>query len=260
MPLLIHRSSNVNLTNKNKVNTPDMTTKRIAIIQSCYIPWKGFFDLVSRCDEYVIFDSAQYVKRHWHNRNKLMTAKGTEWITIPVISKSRFEQPLDEVEISEPWAERHWKSIELSYKKAPFFASEAEWIRTCYEAADKLRRLTDVNRLFFEAVMSKLNIKTRLVPDRQYALAGQKSERLLNICRSASATHYLSGPSARAYLDETIFEEAGIKVEWMAYGPYPTYPQLYGPFEHAVSILDAIFNLGVEARTALQPLPSGTSL
>src|SRR3989304_6083893 len=96
------------------------TSVRIAIIQSCYVPWKGFFDLIGRCDDYVIFDSVQYVKRHWHNRNRIKTANGLEWLTIPVISKSRYEQPIDEVEIEKPWAEKHWRALELAYHRAPF--------------------------------------------------------------------------------------------------------------------------------------------
>src|SRR5882757_6132570 len=88
---------------------------RICIIQSCYVPWKGFFDLIGRCDEYVVFDRAQYARRHWHNRNRIKTANGVEWLTIPVVTKSRFEQPIDEVEIKEAWAARHWRSLELAY-------------------------------------------------------------------------------------------------------------------------------------------------
>src|SRR5438105_14073421 len=96
-------------------------TRRIAIIQSAYVPWKGFFDLIGQCDEYVIFDSVQYVKRHWHNRNRIKTANGIEWLTIPVITKGRFEQPIDEVEIEKPWADKHWRALELAYKRAAFF-------------------------------------------------------------------------------------------------------------------------------------------
>jgi hypothetical protein len=92
--------------------------RRISIVQSCYVPWKGFFDLIGQCDEYVIFDSVQYVKRHWHNRNRIKTANGVEWLTIPVVSKGRFEQPIDEVAIEKPWAEKHWRALELAYKHA----------------------------------------------------------------------------------------------------------------------------------------------
>src|ERR1700710_2771832 len=98
---------------------------RICIIQSCYIPWKGFFELIGRCDEYVIFDSAQYVKRHWHNRNRIKTADGVQWLTIPVVTKNRFDQPINEVAIERPWAEKHWRTLELAYKRAPWFEQTA---------------------------------------------------------------------------------------------------------------------------------------
>src|SRR6201995_4291977 len=104
--------------------------RRICVVQSCYVPWKGFFDLIGQCDEYVIFDSVQYVKRHWHNRNRIKTANGLEWLTIPVVSKGRFEQPIDQVEIEKTgvgknWAEKHWRALELAYARAPFLSARA---------------------------------------------------------------------------------------------------------------------------------------
>src|SRR3954451_6747144 len=105
---------------------------RIAIIQSCYVPWKGFFDLIGQCDRYVIFDRAQFVKRHWHNRNRIKTTRGTKWLTIPVVTKGRFQQPIDEVEIAEPWADKHWRTIELAYARAPFFGEFGPRVRGWY--------------------------------------------------------------------------------------------------------------------------------
>lgn len=223
--------------------------KRVAIIQSCYIPWKGFFDLISRCDEYILYDQAQYRKRHWHNRNKVKTPRGAEWLTIPVITKSQFEQPIDEVEIAEPWAEKHWRSIELNYARAPYFKTQAERVRALYEKAGSLPRLTEVNELFLRELCEELGVAARIRRDAEYSGEGRKSERLLSLCIASGATHYLSGPSAREYLDEQIFRDAGISVEWMEYGPYREYEQLHGDFEHAVSALDLMFNLGPEAKS-----------
>ena len=175
---------------------------RIAIIQSCYVPWKGFFDLIGRCDEYVIFDRAQYVKRHWHNRNRIRTAAGVEWLTIPVISKGRYEQPIDEVEIEKPWTQKHWRALELAYRRAPFFEALAPTVRGWYERAEKETRLTEVNVLFLCEIASLLGLRTRIVRDFVYPVQGAKTERLLAIARAANANCYLSGPSAKAYLDE----------------------------------------------------------
>jgi hypothetical protein len=235
------------------MNTEAM--KRVAIIQSCYVPWKGFFDLIGRCDEYVLLDGAQYVKRHWHNRNQIKTAQGVQWITIPVITKSRFEQPIDEVQIAEPWADKHWRALELAYRKAPCFDAYGPQVKSWYEAAGRETRLTDVNTGLLRNLMDLLGCRARLTRDRDYHAQATRSERLLDICRKAGATHYLSGPSARDYLDVGLFERAGITVEWMRYGPYPEYSQLHGSFEHAVTILDLIFHLGPDAAAATLPLP-----
>jgi hypothetical protein len=220
---------------------------RICIIQSCYIPWKGFFDLIGRCDEYVVYDRAQYVKRHWHNRNRIKTATGVAWLTIPVVVKGRFEQPIDQVEIEKPWADKHWRAIELAYKRAAFFEHFAPTVKRWYEHADKQARLTDVNAIFLHGIAGLLGLKTRIVSDAAYPAQGIKTERLLGIARAAGADRYLSGPSARAYFDESMFTSAGIATEWMDYDGYPEYRQLHGGFEHAVTALDLLFNAGPDA-------------
>ncbi|WFU83858.1 WbqC family protein [Bradyrhizobium sp. CIAT3101] len=220
---------------------------RICIIQSCYIPWKGFFDLIGQCDEYVVFDRVQYAKRHWHNRNKIKTANGVQWLTIPVLAKGRFEQPIDEVEIEQPWAEKHWRTLELAYKRAACFEQFAPTVKGWYERAGKERLLTDVNAIFLHGIVELLGLKTRITRDTAYPAQGIKTERLLEIARAAGADRYLSGPSARGYFDESMFTTAGVTPEWMSYEGYPEYPQLHGGFEHAVTILDLLFNTGADA-------------
>ena len=223
--------------------------RRVAVIQSAYIPWRGFFDLIGRCDEYVIFDSVQFAKRHWHNRNRIKTAAGVRWLTIPVVSKSRFSQAIDEVEIAEPWAESHWRTLELAYRRAPCFDVIAPRVRSLYEAVEGERLLTRVNEILLRSLAEFLGIAVTITRDRDYVPTSKRTERLVDICRKCGATRYLSGPSARAYLDEASFAQAGIEVEWMEYGPYPEYPQLHGPFEPAVSVLDPLFHLGPKAAT-----------
>jgi WbqC-like protein family len=226
-------------------------TKRVSIIQSAYVPWKGFFDLINRCDEYVVFDQVQFVKRHWHNRNRIKTPGGAQWITIPVLSKSRFEQPICEVEISEPWAEKHWRTIETNYRHALFFKSEGPRIKEWYEKAEKMERLSEVNRFFLNKIKDALALEVTITSDANYPAVSKKTDRLLAICKAAGATHYLSGPSAREYLEVDIFNKSGIAVEWMNYGPYSEYRQINGAFEHNVTILDALLNLGPEAISSI---------
>ena len=217
------------------------------------MPWKGFFDLIGRCDEYVVFDCAQYVKRHWHNRNRIKTAKGVEWLTIPVLTKGRLDQSIDQVEIEKPWADKHWRAIELAYNRAAFFQDLAPIVKGWYERADRQARLTDVNAIFMHGIAGLLGLSTRIVGDASYPVDGLKTERLLRIARAAGADRYLSGPSARAYFDESLFASAGIATEWMSYEDYPEYKQLHGGFEHAVSVLDLLFNTGPDAARYLKP-------
>jgi len=226
---------------------------RICIIQSCYIPWKGFFDLIGRCDEYVMFDSAQYVKRHWHNRNRIKTANGVEWLTIPVSTKGKFAQPIEHVDIEKPWADKHWHALELAYRRAPFFEQLAPTAKGWYERAEKETRLTAVNEIFLREISALLGLDTRITRDAIYPASGVKTERLLAIARAAGAKHYVSGPSARDYLDEAQLASADIATEWMSYDGYAEYPQPNGKFEHAVTVLDLLFNAGPAARHYLRP-------
>jgi WbqC-like protein family len=217
---------------------------RISIIQSCYVPWRGFFDLIGRCDQYVILDRVQYAKRHWHNRNRIKTSNGVEWLTIPVVSGGRYRQAIDEVEIEQPWADKHWRAIELAYRRAPFFDALAPTMRSWYERAASERLLTEVNAIFLREIAAFLGLGTRIMRDTAYSTQGVKTERLLQIARAAGADRYLSGPSAKAYLDESMFAAAGVAVEWMTYEGYQPYRQLHGQFEPAVSVLDLLFNVG----------------
>jgi hypothetical protein len=226
---------------------------RISIIQSCYIPWKGFFDLIGRCDEYVVYDSAQFVKGHWHNRNRIKTAEGTRWLTIPVITSDRLRQSIRDVEISEKWADRHWSSIEQAYRTAVFFREYAPLVMQWYEQADRTNRLSEINLIFISGIASLLGITTRITSDLQYPLAGTRSEKVLSIAQAAGADRYLSGPAAKVYLDESIFAAAGISVEWMSYDNYRPYPQLHGDFVHTVSSLDMLFNTGPDAWRYFKP-------
>jgi len=218
--------------------------KRIAISQSNYIPWKGYFDLIAGVDEFVLYDDAQYTRRDWRNRNLVKTPSGLHWLTIPVQVKGRFHQRICDTGISEDdWPLRHWRTIELNYARAAHFdrfAPELERLyRECHET-----RLSEVNRRFLDWACATLGIRTRLTWSSDYALTGDRSERLLGICRQAGAAMYLSGPAAKDYLDEAKFAAAGVQVAWMDYAGYPPYRQLFGEFQHGVSILDLILNEG----------------
>jgi len=230
--------------------------KRVAIIQSNYIPWKGYFDIINQVDEFILYDDRQFTRRDWRNRNLIKTPRGLHWLTIPVQVKGRYTQRIDETLISDShWAARHWKTIEQTYSRAPHFETFREAIGRLY--ADSVEpRLSDVNRRFLEGISRLLGIKTRFAWSTDYDASGDRTERLVSLCRSAGAAEYVSGPSARDYIDEAQFREAGIQLTYVDYSGYPEYTQLDGPFEHGVTILDLLFNTGANATDYMKSFAS----
>lgn len=220
--------------------------KKVAISQSNYIPWKGYFDFINEVDEFILYDEVQYTKRDWRNRNRIKTPHGLYWLTIPV-SASRSDS-INEVEIAdEDWNEKHWSTLRHMYNKAQYFNSYADEIRALYKEANQ-KKLSEINHHFLIGINNLLGIKTPFSWSTDYNSRGDKSERLLSICKQANADVYVSGPKAKDYLETEIFEEEGISVEWMSYDGYKEYPQVYGEnFEHSVSVIDLIFNTGPEA-------------
>lgn len=221
--------------------------KRVAIVQSNYIPWKGYFDLINSVDEFVVFDDVQYTIRDWRNRNRIKVAHGVVWLTIPIEVKGRFHQNIREARVSDPnWAKHHWNSIVQAYRKARYFQHYRDVIERLY-ARPYSAYLSEINYTFLTTLCDLLDIRTRLVQSSCYEMLPGKTERLLSLCQQAGATEYLSGPAAKCYLDESLFDRAGIGVRWMDYSGYPEYGQLFPPFEHAVSIIDLLFNEGPDA-------------
>jgi len=220
--------------------------KKIAILQSNYIPWKGYFDIIGSVDEFVLYDDMQYTKNDWRNRNKIKTRNGLEWITIPVRVES-LAQTIRETKIVNPlWRKQHWKTLAQNYAKAGHFKEYKDIFEELYLGATEVY-LSEINRKFILAINGLLGIATTIRCSSEFTLAPGKSERLLELCKTLGATTYLSGPAASDYLDAAIFAEAGIAVEWMDYSGYPEYTQLFPPFEHGVSIVDLLFNEGGNA-------------
>jgi hypothetical protein len=226
--------------------------KRVAIVQSCYIPWKGYFDLINRVDEFILLDDVQYSRASWRNRNRIKTPGGTAWLTIPVKVKGRFHQKARDVMVSDrTWSDRHWKAICRNYAKAPFFEAMREVLRDLYAQCREETLLSPINDRFLRSLAELLGIETRITRSMDYDVVEGKTERLVRLCRQAGASEYLSGPSARAYLEEDRFRQHGIRVSWMDYAGYPQYAQRYcPPFIHEVSVLDLILNEGCEGARA----------
>jgi len=225
--------------------------KSVAILQSNYIPWKGYFDLIAKVDEFIFYDEVLYTKQDWRNRNKIKTRQGSQWLTIPVMAKDRIGSAvlISAVAVAnQDWCRVHWERLCQSYEKAPFFKQFEKEIGALYEQSRMIDRLCEINHLFTAMICNILGIKTTLSHSKDFELAEDRNLRLVNLVKAVGGDHYLSGPAAKDYLNEELFHEHGIDVEWMDYSNYSEYPQLFPPFEHGVTVLDLLFNTGTEAQ------------
>jgi hypothetical protein len=221
--------------------------KRVAIVQSNYIPWKGYFDLVAFVDEFIVYDDMQYTKRDWRNRNQIKTPKGVQWLTIPVKVKGKYYQSIRETEIDGvEWSLKHWQTLNQNYCRAPYFNEIASILRPIY-LEKKYTHISVLNRELIERICEYLDIKTKISNSWDYNLTGDRTERLVNLCLQANGSEYVSGPSAKGYMNEHLFADRKIKLTWFDYNNYPDYPQLWGEFTHGVTILDLLFNCGKSA-------------
>ena len=221
--------------------------KKIAILQSNYIPWKGYFDLINMVDEFILYDDMQYTKRDWRNRNKIKTPNGLVWLTIPVEVKGKYFQKINETKVSEKdWAKKHWQCIFYNYKKSKYFKEYKDIFEELYLNCNE-EYLSQINYKFIVTINKILGIKTKIRWSNEFELIDGQTEKLLSICKQCGADTYLSGPAAKNYFDDELAKKENIKVEWMDYSGYKEYEQQYSPFEQGVSILDLLFNEGINS-------------
>jgi len=219
------------------------------ILQPSYIPWRGYFDQIHRADVFVFYDDVQYDKHGWRNRNRVKTPQGTQWLTIPVLSKGNVANKLliDEVSIvwDRAWNADHWATLNHLYGKAPYFHRYAPLLASFYEHHPE--SLADFTIDLTIALARELGIdKTRFVRSSSLLAEGSKTDRLVHILQAVDATRYISGPAAKEYMEEEKLRAADISLEYMTYD-YPEYEQLYPPYDPQVSILDLLFMTGPEA-------------
>ncbi|HEX9332171.1 MAG TPA: WbqC family protein [Anaerolineales bacterium] len=221
----------------------------VVILQPSYIPWRGYFDQIRRADLFIFYDDVQYDKHGWRNRNQIKTPQGKQWLTIPVHSKGVTEGiAIKDVRIdwSKPWANNHLKALTFAYNKSPYFKDYLSWLESFYNRRDEC--LADFTIETTILLSRQLGItSTRFLRSSELAgIDGAKTDRLVQILKYVGAKHYISGPSARNYIEKEKFDEAGITLEYMEFN-YPEYPQLYPPFDPYVTILDLLFMTGKEA-------------
>lgn len=230
------------------------------ILQPSYIPWRGYFDQIRRAEVFIFYDDVQYDKHGWRNRNQIKTAAGKQWMTIPVHSAGVTAGiPIKDVKIdwSKPWIRNHQKALETSYSRAPFYREYAPLLETIYDRKDEF--IADFTIETTKLLAETLGIRTTrfLRSSEMKDVSGRKTQRLIQILQEVGAEHYLSGPSARDYIDAGAFAEAGIALEYMKYD-YPDYPQLYPPFDPNVSILDLLFMTGDKAMQYIEGREAAT--
>ena len=203
--------------------------------------------MIAAVDEFILFDDVQYTRRDWRNRNLIKTPQGVRWLTVPVQVKGKYEQTIRQTKVAgTDWRTAHWHTLQLNYKRSPCFDQIAALLAPFFAGPD-VKHLSDINRQLLEVVCGYLGITTRISSTADYDMIEGKSSRLADLCVQAGATEYISGPSAKTYIDVDAFESRDIALSWFDYAGYPTYPQLWEEFTHNVSIVDLLFNCGRES-------------
>lgn len=215
---------------------------KVVILQSNYIPWKGYFDLLHDADVFVFYDEVKYTKNDWRNRNRIYTKDGVQWLSIP-IHKDAVKQKISEVLLPETdWRNDHINKLEQAYKKAPHFSQLADLMQDIYFAGHQ--QLSAFNQYIIQKISAKLDCPTKIINSADLVLEGDRVERLINILKQLNASTYISGPAAKDYLRdyEHLFSDNNITLTYKSYH-YPEYKQLHQPFEQYVSIVDLIANV-----------------
>jgi len=221
--------------------------KRVAIVQSNYIPWKGYFNIIKDVDEFVFLDDVQYTRRDWRNRNLIKTKHGLKWLTIPVEVKGNFQIKIKDVYTAgTDWRLQHWNQIKEAYQHSSHFKTIAPFFKELYMGSEETN-LTKINISFIRLINSLLAVRTQLTESNAFETPEERTERLVYICQSLHATEYISGSAAKDYLNVKMFEEKGIRVVWADYSQFREYTQQHLPFEHGVSVIDLLFNEGQNA-------------
>ncbi len=227
-----------------------------AIHQPQYLPWLGYFDKIAQADVFVFYDDTQFKKNEWQNRNRIKTAQGWQWLTVPV--RHHFGQTIAETEINNNvnWRHKHWQALLSNYRKAPFFEQYAEGFQKAYER--EWTHLGELNMYFVERLCEWLGVQTRFV--RSSELGGDKgaaTDALVHICQAVGANAYLSGAGGRDYVEAELFARAGISLTFQDY-QHPVYPQLFGDFVSHLSIVDLLFNVGPDSLDVLRGRAEGS--
>jgi WbqC-like protein family len=221
-----------------------LLTKRVAVVlQPSYLPWLGYFAQLKHSDVFVIYDDVQFDKNGWRNRNRIKTAQGAQWLTVPVLTTGQ-QRPTNRdiaIDNKQPWRKKHLAALRQNYARAPYFAQTIGMFETLYEQA--WHRLFDLNLACFDAINQRLGLEREIRFASELGVEGQGAERLVGICHKLGADRFYEGAAGRDYIDDALFTDAGIAIEYQDY-PHPVYPQLHGEFIPFLSVVDLLFNCG----------------
>lgn len=228
-----------------------MSQKVVGILQPGYLPWLGFFEQLYRCDIFVLYDDVQFEKGSWRNRNRIKTPNGPQWLTVPVQLKGQSFPLVKDVAVnaSVPWQKKHIKAITQNYSQSPFLARYAGELFTILDRPWRL--IADLDVELISWLVEQLGISTPMVLSSTLGVQGSGVQRLIGIIRSLNGNHFYEGSAGRNYIDVSVFEDAGISVDFQEY-EHPEYPQLYGTFISHLSIIDLLFNCGPDSLDILK--------
>jgi hypothetical protein len=222
----------------------------VVILQPGYLPWLGFFDQMYQSDIFVIYDDVQFDKDGWRNRNRIKTAQGEQWLTVPVLTKGLDKPLINEILVNNAakWQKKHLTSIRQSYSKAPFFA---QYIDGFEEILTKeWKYLVDLDMAFIYRLAGWLGLERDIRFSSDMGIPGQSSERLVAMCAQLGAERFFEGAAGQDYLDVSLFKAQGIQVEYQDY-QHPVYAQLHGEFIPYLSVIDLLFNHGPDSLNIL---------
>lgn len=223
---------------------------RIAIMQPGYIPWLGFFELMYNCDTFVVFDDVQYTEKDWRNRNRIRTKHGWIWLTVPVLTKNKRKQLINETKInySVNWIKKHLNAVKLNYSKAKYFRDYFFDFKNIIEKKHDL--LIDLDLEIISWMSRRMNINKEIVRSSILNIDGRKEEKIIGICNKLGASEIYDSKAASFFLDLEKFSKAGVNIIFQNY-LHPVYEQLYKPFLPYMSALDLFFNYGPKSLSVI---------
>jgi len=215
----------------------------VSIAQPAYLPWLGYFDRIFRSDLAVVLDHVQFERRGFTHRNRICGKNGPMWLSVPINRKGNFDMPIKDLTISNDsdWQKKHWDSIRHAYGKTACWEQYAPALEPIFR-----RQWTELNSLLAEStaiLFELLGISTKIIYSSAMQVSGVKNELIVNICREAGATEYISGPFGRDYLEQESFAQAGIAVRFHDYR-HPQYPQQQPGFVPNMSVIDLLLQHG----------------